>query len=401
MGKSAFLETSVEPGDCILFATADWDEPYWTNKQHCARELSRLGWRVLYVESVGLRSPRLGSGKDWKRIWARIRKGISVLLIGATERQKNIWVLSPLVVPNASDRGLVCWVNQKILQFALMKHMQKHQFKSPLIWTYHPYMLKQIEEINSSKLLYHCVDDLAEIPGVDVEKFKKAETRLLKKADIVFTTAYPLKEHCQKINTNTYFLPNVVDIEHFAHAYQEEGLPHDLQQIDTPRLCYHGVLSDYKINFDLLYDAARKRRDWNWIFIGEEREGQANPTIKALGLLPNVHFLGYKPYADLPRYLSGVQVGLLPSRINNYTNSMYPMKFYEYLAAGVPVVSTPLKFLDEIASHVAIASSANEFIEAIQTQLKNGRIEKKVSRRIIGNKNWRDRTVEMLSRTLC
>ncbi|WP_342617357.1 glycosyltransferase [Rhodoferax sp. GW822-FHT02A01] len=384
------------PQSCILFATADWDEPYWTNKQHCAMSLAELGVKVLYIESVGLRSPKAGSKRDWQRLAIRFRKGFASLLWGATKRATGIFVLSPLVVPAGHRHPVLRWLNRHLLQFAIKRSVNQQNFKNPLIWTYHPFMLDAIEGVSKGKLLYHCVDDLAAVPGVDANTFREAEAQLLQKADVVFVTAPALAEHCRTINPNTHFFPNVVDAEHFGKALQPGPIPPDLAAIPEPRLCYHGVLSDFKIDFQLLLDCARAKPEWSWVLIGEEREGQKSPLVAELRTLSNVHFLGYKPYAMLPFYLRSVQVGLLPSLINDYTRGMFPMKYYEYLASGVSVVSTPLSSLEGLGHDLLIAKESNEFVEAIKRQLIRPRLRSIDVIRIIGNNTWRGRLFNIL-----
>lgn len=386
----------VVPQSCILFATADWDEPYWTNKQHCAKSLAELGTRVLYVESVGLRSPRAGSAKDWGRLWQRLRKGLSSLISGAVERAPGIFVLSPLLVPAGHRHPVTRALNRWLLKAAIARTAGQRHFRKPLIWTYHPFMLDAIEGMDAGSLLYHCVDDLAAVPGVDAEAFRAAERILLQRADVAFATAPSLAEHCRQHNAKTHFLPNVVDAEHFGRALEPGPIPEDLACIPEPRLCYHGVLSDFKIDFQLLIDAARMKPEWSWVFIGEEREGQKSPLVAELARLPNVHFLGYKPYARLPDYLRGVQVGLLPSLINKYTRSMFPMKYYEYLAAGLRVVTTPLDFTRACTEGLVHAANAREAVDSIEIQLDRGRLSLEEAKVFVGENTWHSRCQRML-----
>ena len=387
----------VIPQSCILFATADWDEPYWTNKQHCAKSLAELGTRVLYVESVGLRSPKAGSAKDWGRLWNRLRKGISSLLLGARERSPGIFVLSPLLVPAGHRYALTRALNRWLLRAAIVRSTSSRDFVLPLIWTYHPFMLDVIEGMETGPVLYHCVDDLAAVPGVDAPAFRAAEAKLLKRADVVFVTAPALAEHCKQYNPNTHFLPNVVDAEHFGKALEPGPIPADLACIPEPRLCYHGVLSDFKIDFQLLVDAARQKPEWSWVFIGEEREGQKSPLVAELAKLPNVHFLGYRPYAVLPDYLRGMQVGLLPSLINDYTRGMFPMKYFEYLGSGLPVVSTPLAFTATQPLYVGIGVDPAAYVVAILGQLKSGRLDSNQAKDCVSENTWKKRTSAMLN----
>lgn len=387
----------VAPDSCILFATADWDEPYWTNKQHCAKSLAELGTKVLYVESVGLRNPKAGSAKDWGRLWSRLKKGLASLLLGAAERAPNIFVLSPLLIPAGHRHPATRALNRILLKAAIARTTAREHFKRPLIWTYHPFMLDVIDDMEKQALLYHCVDDLAAIPGVDADAFRAAERNLLERADVVFATAPSLAEHCKQYNANTHYLSNVVDAEHFGRALEPGPIPADLACIPEPRLCYHGVLSDFKVDFQLLIDCARLKPEWSWVFIGEEREGQQSPLVAELHSLPGVHFLGYKTYDQLPDYLRGMQVGLLPSQINDYTRGMFPMKFYEYLAAGVPVISTRLEFSRAVESGVFIVSGAAEMVDAAERWLMAGKFTRERVTTMVGENTWIARMATMLA----
>ncbi|MBP2834507.1 glycosyltransferase [Dickeya zeae] len=391
------VDRKIIPKSCVLFSTADWDEPYWTNKQHCAKALADLGVDVLYIESVGLRSPHPKSTRDWRRLRKRFIKGVRSLLIGAPRRSQHIRVLSPLLIPAGYRYALTRWINRWLLKIAIWRSLPREVASKSLIWTYHPFMLDLFSRSVDNVLLYHCVDDLAEVPGIDANAFRNAEERLLNQASIVFTTSSTLTERCGRFNSNTHFFSNVVDFEHFSNALEYGHIPSDLASIPEPRLGYHGVLSDFKIDFQLLLDAAIARPDWHWVFIGSEREGQHNALVAKLATLPNVHFLGYRSYHILPDYLRGIQVGLLPSLINDYTRSMFPMKYYEYLAAGIPIVSTPLSFSQNNSAGMLTADNTSDFISAIEQQLLHGKFDKQEVSELIGDNTWQGRLLKMLS----
>ncbi|OSN00434.1 MULTISPECIES: glycosyltransferase [Lonsdalea] len=396
MVDSLELDRSEIPESCILFATADWDEPYWTNKQHCAKALAELGVEVLYIESVGLRAPRPASHRDWQRLRERLLKGLRSLFVGAPRRAPHIRVLSPLLIPAGYRYGVTRWLNRWLLKAAIWRNLPRQIKSPPLVWTYHPFMLDLFASLKGSALLYHCVDDLAAVPGVDARAFRCAEEQLLHQAKAVFATAPALAERCRQLNDNTYFMSNVVDAVHFGNGLKQGKIPDDLACIQEPRLGYHGVLSDFKIDFQLLLSVARMRPDWHWVFIGAEREGQKSALVAELQTLPNVHFLGYRRYEVLPDYLRGIQVGLLPSLINEYTDSMFPMKYFEYLAAGIPVVSTPLSFSRTISEGMLTADTAEGFVNAIEQQLTRGRFDQKEVDVLVGDNTWSGRLSKML-----
>jgi len=388
------------PGDCLLFATADWDTPYWTNKQHTAHHLAQAGWRVLYVESVGLRQPRMGSGTDWGRLLKRLWRGLR----GARQVQERVWVVSPLVLPFKHHHPWVRAFNQGLLRHTLARFCRRHGFQTPMVWTYHPFVLECLQGLKErhhmalGPTVYHCVDDLAAIPGIDAEAFNAEERRLLAHAHTVFTTSQALADKCGAHHPRVYNFPNVVDVDHFAQAWRFDApLPADLAAIPEPRLAYVGALSDFKVDFELLDALAEANPQWSLVLIGDEREGQHNPRLARMVQRPNVHLLGHRPYAELPNYLRGMRVGLLPTLVNDYTRSMFPMKYFEYLASGLPVVSTPLEFVKDSATPwLAVAVGATSFACAVEQQLQRKEIAFNALS-VIKDNTWTARLAKMLS----
>jgi len=378
--------------DIVIFSTADWDTPYWTNKQHTAVHLAKLGYRVLYVETVGIRPPSARSGRDLGRLWNRLLRGLR----GPRKVQTGIWVLSPLTVPFGHGRALITRLNRILLSTFVRFSLLLTGIRKPLLWTYHPYMLGVADSIAHEKIVYHCVDDLAAIPGVDEEAFRGAERDLLQRADVVFTTSEKLTKICQQGNANVHFMPNVVDYEHFSSARYIKSLPEDLAAIPEPRVGYIGVLSDFKVDFQLILDVARAKPDWHWVLIGEEREGQASPLVKQLRGMPNVHFLGYKRYDELPAYLAGIQVATLPTLVNEYTDSMFPMKYFEYVSAGKKVVGTALAFTRSEGLSINVATTTDEFIILLQQQLAKPDWSEQESVQLVGPNTWEQRIQRML-----
>jgi glycosyltransferase involved in cell wall biosynthesis len=382
----------VQSKDVILFSTADWDTPYWTNKQHTASHLAKMGYRVFYIETVGLRAPKLHSGRDLGRLWRRLKLGLK----GPRKVENGIWVLAPLLIPIKHHWSLVRWLNKQLLAFFIQLFMKKNTFIKPIIWTYHPFILDAIRNINHGKVVFHCVDDLSAVPGVDIQAYKTEEKKLLQVCDVVFTTSEALTAQCGKYNDNVHFLPNVVDYEHFSSARNIDVLPTDLSCIPEPRIGYIGVLSDFKVDFDLIYAVATQKKEWHWVLIGEEREGQSSNKVRVLRALPNVHFLGYKPYEQLPAYLSGLAVATLPTLVNDYTVSMFPMKYFEYLAAGVPTVSTPLDFTKTYSKGMLVAESNDLFVCSIMKSISKGHFSVDESISYIGCNTWQERLKIML-----
>ncbi len=353
--------------DIVIFSTAEWTNPFWTNKQHVAAELAQRGFRVLYIDSVGLRRPSV-SGQDIKRILKRLKSAA----FGAKPTRENLWVWSPLVLPLQSYT-LVRKLNRCVLTISLWFLLRRLKFTNPILWTYNPLTTHLLDVSAFSKIVYHCVDNIAAQPGMPAQILNEAENSLLLQASVVFATAPSLAARCLALNANTHYFPNVADYEHFSAALRNTSpLPADLAAISPPRLGFIGAISGYKIDFDLLCHLARERPAYSIVLVGKVAEGDPWTSIEALSNYPNIHLLGPREYKELPQYLKGFDIALLPNTLNEYTRGMFPMKFFEYLAAGRPVVSVALEALAEFKGHVSMAHSPTEFVEAVDHVLAGG-----------------------------
>lgn len=350
--------------DILFVSTADWDNPYWTNKQHVAVELGRRGHNLLYVESQGLRAPT-ATVRDFKRIFRRLCKG----LIPPRKVCEGVWVWSPIVIPFQGN-STVRRINRLVLRLSIMIMCMITRIKPEILWTYSP-MTTEFYNIDSyKKLVYHAVDDIKEQPGMPAQVIAKAEKILSKRADIIFTTAPHLQDTHSRINPNTHFFPNVADFDHFHKALDPATpIPEDMSKIPAPRIGFVGAISGYKVDFDLLAAIAKAKPDWSIVMIGEVGEGDPYTDISKLRQFDNIHFLGGKSYSMLPAYLKGMDVAILPSLLNDYTRSMFPMKFFEYLAAGRPVVATELPALSSYRNVAALCAGEQSFIESVAEAL--------------------------------
>lgn len=359
--SSQILPENTLPDSVIMFSTADWNAPYWTNKQHIAQRLARRGVKVLYIESPGLRPPR-ASVRDLRRIIARLQRALRPV----TTVDDNLDVFAPITLPFGHNKSWVRRLNGWLQARVLKAWIVGSGRTEPVIWTYHPYVDAAIESIDYSRLVYHCVDDIAAQPGVDATAFQEAEAQLLARADRVFTTSQQLQQHCAAIaGDRSVYERNVADLDHFGLARTLQPEPDDLAGIPHPRIAYIGVLSDFKLDLELIEQVATARPDQHWVFIGEEPEGASSRVIARLMTLPNTHFLGYRPYQALPHYLSAMDVAALPVLTHGYMASVFPMKLYEYLASGCPIVATPLSSLDDVRDMIHIAPDAAAWAAAI------------------------------------
>ena len=355
--------------DFIVLATADWDHPLWTNKQHTAMSLAALGHRVLYVESLGLRPPRKGAA-DLPRILKRLRR------VARPPRrvQRGIWVWSPLVLPGASHP----WaqrLNRMLVRGGLLLMRRWLGLRDPILWTYNPLTSLYLDPEGFAGSIYHCVDRIQDQPGMPVARIEASEKALSKEVDVVFVTSPHLQVRHRRWNPRTLLFGNVADHSHFSRARLGDTAgplrcPERLQRIDRPRLIFMGAIDAYKLDLGMLLQLARRNPTWRFVLIGPV--GECDPSTDVSGLLtcPNVEFVGPVAYGDLPSWLAHGDVALLPLQLNGYTRHMFPMKFFEYLSSGLPVVATAIPALEAHADVAWLCPPAVEMFErAIEAAL--------------------------------
>lgn len=350
--------------DIVVLSTADWDNPFWTNKQHVTLELAKRGHKVLYVESVGLRRPSLNK-KDFGRILKRLWRGIRP----PRRVHKNVWVWSPLVLP-AHGSPIIRRINSFSFNFFMQTWLLFTGIKKQILWTYSPITTSLIRIDSFNKTVYHAVDDVKTQPGISRQIVEIEEDKLIHESDFVFVTSKTLLEMHKNKSKNIHYFSNVADYIHFAKSRDDHvSVPEDLAQIASPRIGFVGAISSYKIDFELLRTLARARPNYSIVLIGEIGEGDPETTIDSIGNIPNIHFLGPRSYSDLPAYLKGFDVTILPNRLNEYTRSMFPMKFFEFLSAGKTVVSVDLPSLVDHKDVAIFADSYEDFINGIDSAL--------------------------------
>lgn len=246
--------------------------------------------------------------------------------------------------------------------------LAEHPCDELLLWYLTPMSLSFTEHLNARVTIFDCMDELSAFKGAPPDLIEK-ERQLMAKADVVFTGGYSLWEAKRRQHHNAHPVPSSVDIAHFAAARDTLPEPADQASIGHPRLGFFGVI-DERFDVELVGALAAQRPDWQIVLIG--------PVVKidpdTLPRQPNIHYLGPKDYAELPAYLSGWDVALMPFAINESTRFISPTKTPEYLAGGCPVVSTPIQ--DVIDGYgdtgvVSIAATPQAFVAAIELALQS------------------------------
>jgi glycosyltransferase involved in cell wall biosynthesis len=383
--------------DFVVLATADWDHPLWTNKQHTAQALVAEGHRVLYVESLGLRPPRVGAA-DRTRILRRLRRMVQPPRL----RQQGLWVWSPPVLPGG-HKGLALALNRLALQLGLAFARRWLGFQQPILWTYNPLTHLYLDLSQFSGSVYHCVDRIQDQPGMPVDVIEVNEALLSKAVDVIFVTSPELEMLHRHRNARTFLFGNVADHEHFSTsrlglAGKPLPCPKSLATKGRPRLLFIGAIDAYKLDLDMLTSLAGRHPEWEFVLIGPVGECDPSTDVSALQALSNVHLAGPVAYSDLPSWLAHADLALLPLQVNGYTRHMFPMKFFEYLSSGLPVVATAIPSLQSHRDVALLCSpDVESFEQAIALALKGGGpdLQKRLQR--ASTQTYQVRTEKMLT----
>lgn len=378
---------TLDGRDIVCLGFGEWDAELWTNQQHLMSRLARRN-RVLFLESLGLRQPRL-AGRDLRRMARRVERAAA-----GPRAVDGLHVLSPLVIP-IHGRPRVRTVNARLLRAQVGRAAHSLGFERPLLWSYVPQADWLVETLQPSAIVYHCVDDIAAQKGVAAAAFREAEAHFAARADLVLASAPALAERMRTLNERVFYAPNVADTDLFATALEVGPTDPAMAALPGPRVVFTGAVVATKLDLDLLEGVARARPSWSIALVGPIGAGDPRTDISALERLPNVHLLGPRTYLELPAVLRGADVALVPYAINDLTRSVFPMKVYEYLAAGLPVVTTPLPALAETTG-VVVAADAPATVAAVERALaEDGPAARRARSAAVRENSWDARLEEI------
>src|SRR6185436_16833194 len=277
-------------GENIICFAKDWSEDP-TSNNHVMRLLSRKN-RVLWLNSIATRAPKLSSSSDLQKIARKLRD----FGRGPVEVAPNLFVYTPLVVPFPHMPGAAT-INQGILRATLSSLRRRLGMDEYQLWSFLPTAQPYLGMPGEKLVVYYCTDEWSRFSHVDGERIAEMERSLCEEADVVFTTARTLWNHKRCYNPETHLALHGVDHEHFARALDPEtALPDELRDCRGPVIGFFGLVHDW-IDISLLAHLAERRPDWTVAVIGK-----ANVDLSALEQLPNVRLLGRRPYEELPRY---------------------------------------------------------------------------------------------------
>lgn len=363
-GKPASADLMI-----TCFGGAFFDRTPWTNRQQVMSRVSQK-YPVLFVE------PRV-----WlpRYIWRHRHKPGQLLkffqrVFWYEKKHDGLYVKSQWnLIPYSREIEIVSrlnhWLNR--LNVLFTARFLGFQHDQNVMWIYDTEAAEYLSAFKDALVIYDCVDDHAAQagPNRNADKVRKEEMIILKRANLVTVTSKKLFEQKKPFNKNTHLVPNAGDVAMFENMIKTASRPKELLDIPHPILGAVGALDSYKLDFDLIRAAAMARPDWQFVFIGEPVVERLEDVNRILGSLPNVHRLGAQAHEQVPAFVKFFDACLIPYRDNDYNAASMPLKFWEFMATGKPIVASGLPELKKYQHLIEYAASPQKFIAAIEKVL--------------------------------
>lgn len=367
----------------LTVSAGDW-EGIQHRPHHFMRRSAKAGWTVLYLEPPAtIISPikNIHMTKRWRN-WSK----------GLRHIEDKIYVLAPPpTLPFGNKYRFINKINQRLISRTIKKALKALSGEKVDLYTFLPNVIDMLQSFNFNKIIYDCVDDHTSFTGlISANTVYQMEKELMTRADVSFATAERLLEDRKGWSDNIHLIPNGAEYEHFAKSGELSGVPEDIKDLSQPIIGFIGGVGDW-IDISLITSVARNLPEMNFVLIGP-----ILTDVNSLKALNNVLLLGTKDYKDLPDYIRHFSTCLMPFKINKLTESVNPIKMFEYFSAGKPIVSTPLKEVIKYSEYIEIASNTDEMVEAIKKSIQSEeRAEEKVlARQKIGRENSWDARFE-------
>ena len=371
----------------ICFAGCDWW--YHNRGLFCPQVMTRLAkdYKVLFVNSLGMRIPSFRKDRNAaKKIVRKLRSMLRFL----RKVDKKMYVLSPISLPLGSHAGRKLNAFSVFLQVKLVAVLLR--FKHPVLYIGCPPALEVAKRLGRRQfLIYERTDVFEEMTGANKSYLVSLNNELIETADLVLYVNKALWEEGVKKNKNSLLIGHGVDFDFFANAAKSKHIPEDITKIARPIVGFFGDISDKTSDLALLEFAAEKLRDMSFVFVGP-----VSTDVSRLREFPNVHFLGQKPYDQIPSYGKEFDVAIMAWNRNRWIEFCNPIKIKEYLALGKPVVSTYYPEVEAYSDIVYVARDYDAFVSCIHEAVKEHDPAKEDERRNrVKNETW-DNKVEQI-----
>mgnify|MGYP001072430147 CR=1 FL=1 len=379
--------------DILCFSSSDW-YGIWGSRQQVMTRFARRGYRVLFVErQAGLE--HLWRYPDLRRRKARRwREGLHVIT-------ENVWAVSPPpLLPGRYYATTINRINQWFVRHGVRRYLKKLRFEEPILWLYKPEQSALIGQFGERLSIYHCIDEFSVgTRGRKRHIIQALEADLLRRVDLVFANSRLTYENKCQLNLNTHRVPSGADVDHFAQAMDPQIPSHPaIANIPHPIAGFIGNIAK-RIDIPFLARVIEKLPDWHFVFVGGYYPHLVD--LSPLTKFSNVHLLGKHPFHALPSLAKEMDIFLFPYVNDERARYRSPLKLYEYLAAGRPVVSTRHPEVQEMEDVVEIAATPDEFVAKLRSALLNDNFEQQQRRLAVARQNSWDSRVDKMEHLLC
>lgn len=373
----------------VMFANESW-AAIGVRQRELATWLSER-WDVLFVDRFNYRRFPLRHRQCYRQLIVSFRSPRQI------KPRLWHWMPPPLFSLGWRQRW-VPLLNRAMLKHLLMRALRNIGMNEFILFCCGHTDEQFVGYMGEICALTDVTDEVTGFANTDPQLAAETERRLLKKVHIALATAPSLYESKRHLVRECYLVRNGVTPERFRPAMENRlPLPDDLQMIPTPRIGFVGVIAEW-VDIKLLIKIASWRPRWSFVLVGPIKRSIALPDLP-----PNIYLLGPKPYDMVPAYLQGIDVAIIPfERTEFITRYVNPIKLYEYLAAGKPVVTTPMGDYDGLETFVHIAETPEAFASAIEVAMKETTPQFKEARwRAILDRSWQVRAnqVDVILRT--
>lgn len=377
--------------EILCLSNMHWDG-HVTSKQQIMLRFAKQN-RVLYVNRpLSILSPF--SGREEISAYRQI----SELRLHPRQVRPNLYVTTPPLGLPMRYSKFSNIINSKILVKWLKNTMRILGMRMPIIWSYMPESAKIINNLSGRMSIYHCVDEFSEwgIWWNSPSLVRAREREFLEKVDLVIATSRDLQSKKSKFNSNCYFVPNAADFELFSKALDPETqIPSDLSNLQRPIIGYIGTITPHLVDIDFI-EYASKESGYTFVFIG--RKYTKIFDLSRLEQCKNIYFLGFRDPTQLPGYLKGIDVCIIPHIKSKLMDAAFPLKLFEYLAAGKPVVARRTDELSHYSELLYLVDTPEQFVAAIDLSLSENNIKNIAARVAAAKENTWDARVEEISK---
>jgi glycosyltransferase involved in cell wall biosynthesis len=376
--------------DFLVMYCERWETPLRTSKHHYIKRLAADGHRILYVEVPANPMSAFRRFDEFKsQVLPRLRAGVEAV-------SDNIWIMTGFVpLPYHPALGGIFdwrWINQ-INQHMLLPNIKSVQeklgFQAPFLLSYYPLALPIINKLGVSRTAFHMVDEWQGMKGIP-RSMATLTQEMLKRADVTIVTSARLFERYRFSANRIELLRHGADLSLFGPVATGDVTPDSrVKALPGLKVGYYGAL--HKLDAELIIRTAQARPDWSFVFVGPVLGGQG--IIQTEAYPPNVYFLGDAPLETLPKFLAALDTFWMPFAVNELTQSMCPIKMFEVMSAGVPLVSTDLEECRAVAGeHALFATDLESHIVKLERAVDMHSYEEKKRRtEAVRDYDWNNR----------